>query len=94
MLQEGDQAAPGLKLERIEQSRTVWSFHGYRYASAAAVGGLGAAAGCEALANVGCGGPLAVAEALRSLALPVTSSGFELAINRSLDDNLARDLPR
>lgn len=32
VLQEGDQAAPGLKLERIEQSRTVWSFHGYRYA--------------------------------------------------------------
>jgi general secretion pathway protein B len=32
VLQEGDQAAPGLKLERIEQSRTVWLFQGYRYA--------------------------------------------------------------
>ncbi len=34
VLQEGDQAAPGLKLERIEQGRTVWSFRGYRYAVA------------------------------------------------------------
>jgi general secretion pathway protein B len=32
VLQEGDLAAPGLKLERIEQGRTVWSFQGYRYA--------------------------------------------------------------
>jgi general secretion pathway protein B len=35
VLQEGDQAAPGLVLERIEQGgRTVWSFRGYRYAVA------------------------------------------------------------
>jgi len=32
VLHEGDQAAPGLQLERIEQGRTVWSFRGYRYA--------------------------------------------------------------
>ena len=31
VLQEGDQAAPGLVLERIEPGRTVWSFKGYRY---------------------------------------------------------------
>jgi general secretion pathway protein B len=35
VLHEGDQAAPGLRLERIEQGRTVWSFRGYRYALAA-----------------------------------------------------------
>lgn len=35
VLHEGDQAAPGLQLERIEQGRTVWSFRGYRYALAA-----------------------------------------------------------
>ncbi len=34
VLQEGDVAAPGLKLEKIEQGRTVWSFRGYRYAVA------------------------------------------------------------
>lgn len=34
VLQEGEQAAPGLQLERIEPSRTVWSFRGYRYAVA------------------------------------------------------------
>ncbi|WP_313080915.1 general secretion pathway protein GspB [Pulveribacter sp.] len=32
VLHEGDQAAPGLVLERIEQARTVWAFKGYRYA--------------------------------------------------------------
>ncbi len=32
VLHEGEQAAPGLVLERIEQSRTVWAFQGYRYA--------------------------------------------------------------
>ena len=32
VLHEGDQAAPGLVLERIEPGRTVWSFRGYRYA--------------------------------------------------------------
>ena len=32
VLLEGDQAGPGLVLERVEQSRTVWSFRGYRYA--------------------------------------------------------------
>ena len=31
VLHEGDQAAPGLRLERIEPERTVWSFQGYRY---------------------------------------------------------------
>ncbi len=35
VLQEGDQAAPGLVLERIEPGRTVWSFKGYRYGVAA-----------------------------------------------------------
>lgn len=32
VLQEGDQAGPGLVLDRIEPNRTVWSFRGYRYA--------------------------------------------------------------
>ncbi len=32
VLHEGDQAAPGLVLERIEPGRTIWSFRGYRYA--------------------------------------------------------------
>ena len=32
VLHEGDQAAPGLVLERIEPERTVWAFRGYRYA--------------------------------------------------------------
>ena len=32
VLHEGDQAAPGLVLERIEPNRTVWAFRGYRYA--------------------------------------------------------------
>lgn len=32
VLHEGDLAAPGLQLERIEQGRTLWSFRGYRYA--------------------------------------------------------------
>jgi len=32
VLHEGEQAAPGLLLERIEPGRTVWSFRGYRYA--------------------------------------------------------------
>lgn len=31
VLHEGDPAAPGLLLERIEPGRTVWSFRGYRY---------------------------------------------------------------
>jgi general secretion pathway protein B len=31
VLQEGDQAAPGLVLERVEPGRTVWNFRGYRY---------------------------------------------------------------
>ena len=31
VLQEGDLAAPGLQLEKIEQGRTIWSFRGYRY---------------------------------------------------------------
>lgn len=35
VLHEGDQAAPGLVLERIEPGRTVWAFRGYRYAVAA-----------------------------------------------------------
>lgn len=35
VLHEGDQAAPGLVLERIEPGRTVWSFRGYRYGVAA-----------------------------------------------------------
>lgn len=32
VLHEGDQAGPGLVLERIERERTVWAFRGYRYA--------------------------------------------------------------
>lgn len=32
VLHEGDAAAPGLVLERIEQERTVWAFRGYRVA--------------------------------------------------------------
>lgn len=32
VLLEGDQAGPGLVLERVEPQRTVWSFRGYRYA--------------------------------------------------------------
>ena len=32
VLHEGDTAAPGLVLERIEPARTVWAFRGYRYA--------------------------------------------------------------
>lgn len=32
VLHEGDQAAPGLRLDGIEPERTVWSFQGYRYA--------------------------------------------------------------
>jgi general secretion pathway protein B len=32
VLHEGDQAGPGLTLDRIEPGRTVWSFRGYRYA--------------------------------------------------------------
>lgn len=35
VLHEGDQAAPGLVLERIEPGRTIWAFRGYRYAVAA-----------------------------------------------------------
>lgn len=35
VLHEGDQAAPGLVLERVEPGRTVWAFRGYRYAVAA-----------------------------------------------------------
>ncbi|BEP94990.1 hypothetical protein GmRootA79_33740 [Acidovorax sp. A79] len=35
VLHEGDQAAPGLVLEKIEPGRTVWTFRGYRYAVAA-----------------------------------------------------------
>lgn len=35
VLHEGDQAAPGLVLEKIEPGRTVWSFKGYRYGVAA-----------------------------------------------------------
>lgn len=31
VLHEGDHAAPGLLLERIEPGRTVWTFRGYRY---------------------------------------------------------------
>lgn len=31
VLHEGDPAGPGLLLEKIEPSRTVWSFKGYRY---------------------------------------------------------------
>lgn len=31
VMHEGDPAAPGLMLERIEPGRTVWSFRGYRY---------------------------------------------------------------
>ncbi|MBV7542391.1 general secretion pathway protein GspB [Acidovorax sp. sic0104] len=31
VLHEGDQAAPGLVLERVEPGRTVWTFRGYRY---------------------------------------------------------------
>lgn len=31
VLHEGDPAAPGLLLEKIEPGRTVWSFQGYRY---------------------------------------------------------------
>ena len=31
VLHEGDQAAPGLVLERVEPGRTVWNFRGYRY---------------------------------------------------------------
>lgn len=31
VLHEGDLAAPGLLLEKIEPGRTVWSFKGYRY---------------------------------------------------------------
>lgn len=34
VLSEGDQAAPGLVLEKIERGRTVWTFRGYRYAVA------------------------------------------------------------
>jgi len=34
VLHEGEQAAPGLVLERIEPQRTVWAFGGYRYALA------------------------------------------------------------
>ncbi|GKS77860.1 general secretion pathway protein GspB [Acidovorax sp. SUPP950] len=32
VLHEGDQAAPGVVLEKIEPSGTVWAFRGYRYA--------------------------------------------------------------
>lgn len=32
VLHEGDAAAPGLTLERVEPGRTVWAFQGYRYA--------------------------------------------------------------
>lgn len=32
VLHEGDQAAPGLVLQRIEPERTVWAFRGYLYA--------------------------------------------------------------
>ena len=32
VLHEGNTAAPGLVLERIEPTRTVWAFRGYRYA--------------------------------------------------------------
>lgn len=35
VMREGEQAAPGLVLERIEPGRTVWAFKGYRYAVAA-----------------------------------------------------------
>ena len=31
VLHEGDIAAPGLLLEKIEPTRTIWSFKGYRY---------------------------------------------------------------
>lgn len=31
VLHEGDVAAPGLVLERVEPGRTVWTFRGYRY---------------------------------------------------------------
>ena len=31
VLHEGDLAAPGLQLEKIEPGRTIWSFRGYRY---------------------------------------------------------------
>lgn len=31
VLHEGDLAAPGLMLEKIEPGRTIWSFKGYRY---------------------------------------------------------------
>jgi len=31
VLHEGDVAAPGLLLEKIEPGRTIWSFKGYRY---------------------------------------------------------------
>ena len=31
VLHEGDPAAPGLLLEKIEPTRTIWSFQGYRY---------------------------------------------------------------
>ena len=31
VLHEGDVAAPGLLLEKIEPTRTIWSFKGYRY---------------------------------------------------------------
>ncbi|RZJ59068.1 MAG: hypothetical protein EON49_12515, partial [Acidovorax sp.] len=31
VLHEGDLAAPGLVLERVEPGRTVWTFRGYRY---------------------------------------------------------------
>jgi general secretion pathway protein B len=31
VLHEGDVAAPGLMLEKIEPTRTIWSFKGYRY---------------------------------------------------------------
>lgn len=34
VLHEGDQAAPGLRLESIEPERTIWSFRGYRYGMA------------------------------------------------------------
>ena len=31
VLHEGDVAAPGLLLEKIEPTRTIWSFKGFRY---------------------------------------------------------------
>lgn len=34
VLHEGEPAAPGLLLDRIEPGRTVWTFRGYRYAVA------------------------------------------------------------